>query len=105
MDSISSLISRAGVRLGKNKVADSDWAFWLKADLLHEFLGRQEIEASDATGTLHEVFRNAGTWYDFGFGISGKFGRSSYLHLDAGKEFGGSLVSSYQISGGVSWVF
>ena len=105
VDSISSLISRAGVRLGKNKVADSDWAFWLKADLLHEFLGRQEIEASDATGTLHEVFRNAGTWYDFGFGISGKFGRSSYLHLDAGKEFGGSLVSSYQISGGVSWVF
>ena len=105
VDSISSLIARAGIRLGKDKIADSNCAFWIKADLLHEFLGKQEIEASDKTGTLHEEFQNAGTWYDVGFGISGKIGRSSYLHLDAGKEFGNSLVSSYQISGGVSWVF
>lgn len=76
LDGINSLIGRAGFRLGKDMGERS--TVYVKADVLHEFLGDQTITATDVTGTLREEYENKGTWYDVGFGFATALGKDSY---------------------------
>ena len=62
LDSIDSLIGRAGFRLGRD--TDEANTVYFKADILHEFLGGQSIRAMDSTGVLSTTYENEGTWYD-----------------------------------------
>lgn len=58
VDGINSLIGRAGFRIGRDM--DENSTVYLKADLLHEFMGDQTVTAADATGTLREEFKVPG---------------------------------------------
>ena len=73
LDAIDSLIGRAGFRLGRDTSEGN--TVYFKADLLHEFLGDQDIRAQDATGVLSTTYENEGTWYDVGFGFSHRMSR------------------------------
>ena len=101
LDGINSLIGRAGFRLGRDLSERS--TVYVKADLLHEFLGEQDISAADATGTLHETYENEGTWYDVGFGFATAMGKNSYAFMDFEKSFGNDNDETYQINAGVQW--
>ena len=103
LDGINSLIGRAGFRLGRDLNKNS--TVYIKADLLHEFLGDQDITATDATGTLREEYENEGTWYDVGFGFATALGNSSYAFMDFEKSFGNDNDETYQINAGVQWTF
>ena len=103
MDGINSLIGRAGFRLGRD--VDERSTVYIKADLLHEFLGDQTITATDATGSLRETFENKGTWYDIGFGFATALGKDSYAFMDFEKSFGNDNDETYQINAGVQWTF
>ncbi len=103
VDGINSLIGRAGFRLGRDLNESS--TVYLKADLLHEFLGDQTITATDATGTLREEFENKGTWYDVGIGFAAQTGKNSYAFLDVEKSFGNDNDETYQINAGLQWTF
>ena len=103
VDGINSLIGRAGFRLGKDLGERS--TVYVKADLLHEFLGDQTITASDATGTFRETYENKGTWYDVGFGFATAMGKNSYAFMDFEKSFGNDNDETYQINAGVQWTF
>lgn len=103
VDGINSLIGRAGFRIGKDMSKTS--TVYLKADVLHEFLGDQTVTASDATGTLREEFENKGTWYDVGFGFAAKTGNNSYAFIDFEKSFGNDNDETYQINAGLQWSF
>ena len=103
VDGINSLIGRAGFRLGRDLNESS--TVYLKADLLHEFLGDQTITATDATGTLREEFENKGTWYDVGIGFAAQTGKNSYAFLDVEKSFGNGNDETYQINAGLQWTF
>ena len=103
LDGINSLIGRAGFRLGRDLSERS--TVYVKADLLHEFLGEQDISAADATGTLHETYENEGTWYDVGFGFATAMGKNSYAFMDFEKSFGNDNDETYQINAGVQWTF
>ena len=103
VDGINSLIGRAGFRLGKDLGERS--TVYVKADLLHEFLGDQTITASDATGTFRETYENKGTWYDVGFGFATAMGKNSYAFMDFEKSFGNYNDETYQINAGVQWTF
>lgn len=103
LDGINSLIGRAGFRLGRDLNENS--TFYVKADLLHEFLGDQDITATDATGTLREEFENKGTWYDVGFGFAAKMSKNSYAFMDFEKSFGNDNDETYQINAGMQWSF
>ncbi|PWM78904.1 MAG: hypothetical protein DBY32_05395 [Phascolarctobacterium sp.] len=103
VDGINSLIGRAGFRLGRDLNESS--TVYLKADLLHEFLGDQTITAQDATGTLREEFENKGTWYDVGIGFAAQTGKNSYAFLDVEKSFGNDNDETYQINAGLQWTF
>ena len=103
LDGINSLIGRAGFRLGRDLNENS--TVYIKADLLHEFLGDQDITATDITGTLREEYENKGTWYDVGFGFATALGNNSYAFMDFEKSFGNDNDETYQINAGVQWTF
>lgn len=103
LDGINSLIGRAGFRLGRDINENS--TVYIKADLLHEFLGDQTITATDGTGTLREEYENEGTWYDVGFGFATALSNNSYAFMDFEKSFGNDNDETYQINAGVQWTF
>ena len=103
LDGINSLIGRAGFRLGRD--VDECSTVYVKADLLHEFLGDQTITATDVTGTLREKYENKGTWYDVGFGFATALSNNSYAFMDFEKSFGNDNDETYQINAGVQWTF
>ena len=105
LDGINSLIGRAGFRLGRD--LDENSTVYVKADLLHEFLGDQTISAYDITtnGVYCETFENKGTWYDVGFGFATALGKNSYAFMDFEKSFGNDNDETYQVNAGVQWTF
>ena len=103
VDGINSLIGRVGFRLGKD--VDERSTVYVKADVLHEFLGDQRITAGDVTGSLDKTYENKGTWYDIGFGFATAVGHDSYAYLDFEKSFGNDNDDTYQINAGLQWNF
>ena len=103
LDSIDSLIGRAGFRLGRD--TDEANTVYFKADILHEFLGGQSIRAMDSTGTLSTTYENEGTWYDVGFGFSHRMSKDKYMFLDVEKLFGNDNEDTYQINIGLNMAF
>ena len=106
VDGIDSLIARAGFRLGKDFGDDRKSTFYVKADVLHEFLGDQDITVKDKTtdGIARTIgYDNDGTWYTVGLGFSTMLSDHSYAFLDVEKLFGNDNDNSYQINGGVQW--
>ena len=88
MTAINSLIGRAGFRLGKDFGTKKQNTVYLKADVLHEFLGEQDMYVRDNTFNGSQTFENEGTWYDIGFGFAAKMSKNSYAFIDFEKSFG-----------------
>lgn len=105
LDGIHSLIGRVGVRAGKDVTRDNPFTFYARGDIMHEFMGKQDIKAKDATGTMRVRYENDDTWYSAGLGMSYLHNKDKYYYLEAEKVFGGSNTSSYIVSGGVRFLF
>lgn len=107
VDGINSLIGRAGFRLGKDFGEEKQSTVYLKADVLHEFLGDQDIRAFDGTtsGWQTVSYENEGTWYDVGLGFAAMMSKSSYAFLDLERSFGHDNDETYQINVGMQWSF
>ena len=108
IDGINSLIGRAGFRIGKDFGAEKQSTVYLKADVLHEFLGDQDIRALDDStdGKWADVsYENKGTWYDVGFGFATQLSKASYAFMDFEKSFGNDNDETYQINVGMQWSF
>lgn len=108
VDGINSLIGRAGFRIGKDFGEEKQSTVYLKADVLHEFLGDQDISLKDKTSdgnwsTLS--YENEGTWYDVGFGFATQLSKASYAFMDFEKSFGHDNDETYQINVGMQWSF
>lgn len=107
VDGIDSLIARAGFRLGKDFGEEKKSTVYVKADILHEFLGDQDISVLDKTtdGKITSIgYDNDGTWYSVGLGFSTMLSDNSYAFLDVEKLFGNDNDNSYQINGGFNWL-
>ena len=108
VDGINSLIGRAGFRLGKDFGEEKQSTVYIKADVLHEFLGDQDVNVMDDTtngGWAGISYENEGTWYDVGFGFATMMSKNSYAFLDLEKSFGHDNDETYQINAGVQWTF
>ena len=103
VDAVNSLIARAGFRLGKDIGERSN--IYIKADIMHEFLGDQDIVARDNTGAMDRTFENKGTWYDLGFGFTTALSDNSYAYLDVEQSFGNDNEDTYEINVGMKWAF
>ena len=107
VDGINSLIGRAGFRLGKDFGEEKQSTVYIKADVLHEFLGDQDIRAFDTStnGWQRISYENEGTWYDVGLGFAAMMSKSSYAFLDLERSFGHDNDETYQINVGMQWSF
>ena len=101
VDGINSLIGRAGFRIGKDFGEEKQSTLYFKADVLHEFLGDQDISAMDKTtnGNWSTIsYENEGTWYDIGIGYAAMMSKSSYAFIDLEQSFGNDNDDTYQIN-------
>ena len=106
VDGIDSIIGRAGFKLGKNFGDNKKNTFYLKADVLREFLGEQFVSIKDVTSDNEYVgfkYDHSGYWYDVGFGFNIETKKDSYVFLDVERRFGNGNKNSYQINGGFYW--
>lgn len=106
VDGIDSIIGRAGFKLGKNFGDNKKNTFYLKADVLREFLGEQFVSVKDVTSDNEYVgfkYDHSGYWYDVGFGFNIETKKDSYVFLDVERRFGNGNKNSYQINGGFYW--
>ena len=108
VDGINSLIGRAGFRLGKDFGEEKQSTVYIKADVLHEFLGDQDVRVLDKSSDNKWAgisYENEGTWYDVGFGFATQMSKNSYAFMDFEKSFGNDNDETYQINVGVQWSF
>lgn len=108
VDSIHSLIARGGFRIGKDFGSEKKSTVYFKADIMHEFLGDQDIAVRDSStdGSWIAVgYGNEGTWFDVGFGFAAQTGENSYVYLDLEQSFGNDNEDTYQINAGMQWSF
>ena len=108
VDGINSLIGRAGFRLGKDFGEEKKSTVYIKADVLHEFLGDQDVRVLDKSSDNKWAgisYENEGTWYDVGFGFATQMSKNSYAFMDFEKSFGNDNDETYQINVGMQWSF
>lgn len=108
VDGINSLIGRAGFRLGKDFGEEKQSTVYIKTDVLHEFLGDQDVRVLDKSSDNKWAgisYENEGTWYDVGFGFATQMSKNSYAFMDFEKSFGHDNDETYQINVGMQWSF
>lgn len=102
-DSLTSLIGRAGILVGKGL---SKGEVYLKANVLHEFKGDRNGSLFATNGDSYPISKDhGGTWVELGVG--GKFQLSEVVKVygDISKSFGGEIKKKWQVNAGVMYEF
>lgn len=103
----TSLIGRAGFRIGREYVKDNGKHdnFYIKADLLHEFAGDKSFSLTGNDGRYDKEYDGQETWCDVGIGADISIGKNSYFWADVERTFGADFDNTWQINGGFRWEF
>ncbi len=106
-DGATSLIGRAGFRVGREYVKDNGKHdnFYIKADLLHEFAGDKSFSLTGNDGRYDKEYDGQETWCDVGIGADISLGKNSYFWADVERTFGADFDNTWQINGGFRWEF
>ncbi len=106
-DGATSLIGRAGFRIGREYVKDNGKTdnYYFKADLMHEFMGDKGIALSTVTERYTDEYDGQETWCDVGIGADISLGKNSYFWADIERTFGADFDNTWQINGGFRWEF
>lgn len=106
-DGATSLIGRAGFRIGREYVKDNGKYdnFYIKADLLHEFAGDKSFSLTGNDGRYDKEYDGQETWCDVGIGADISLGKNSYFWADVERTFGADFDNTWQINGGFRWEF
>lgn len=106
-DGATSLIGRAGFRIGREYVKDNGKHdnFYIKADLLHEFAGDKSFSLTGNDGRYEKEYDGQETWCDVGIGADISLGKNSYFWADVERTFGADFDNTWQINGGFRWEF
>ena len=100
LDSIHSLIGRVGFRAGKDFDTETPITAYIRGDVLHEFLGDQDIYAYDNTGVMDVTYENDDTWYTVGLGMTDKSSDNTYFFIEGETALGADNEDTYTVSGG-----
>lgn len=106
-DGATSLIGRAGFRIGREYVKDNGKHdnFYIKADLLHEFAGDKSFSLTGADGRYEKEYDGQETWCDIGIGADISLGKNSYFWADVERTIGADFDNTWQVNGGFRWEF
>lgn len=104
-DDADSLVGRLGFVLSRefgDKRPDHN-RLYLKASILHEFLGNNN-DYLDYNGTyLHDDVDLDGTWYILGAGFNADISNNCNFYFDIEKAYNSDIDLSYRIEGGFRW--
>lgn len=104
-DDADSLVGRLGFVLSRefgDKRPDHN-RLYLKAFVLHEFLGNNN-DYLDYNGTyLHDDVDLDGTWYILGAGFNADISNNCNFYFDIEKAYNSDIDLSYRIEGGFRW--
>ena len=101
---MASVLGRAGFNIGKKIGADG--VVYLKANMLHEFVGDYDIDMTDAKGNVRKESGSFDdTWFEYGIGASIKTGKNNYLYFDFEKTVGGDFKKDWAWNAGMRWNF
>lgn len=100
-EGIESLVGRVGFNLGWDISKTSN--IYLKASVLHEFLGDYGVGMSDATGRVSLTGDYGDTWFEYGLGAAFKLGKpnsANFLYFDVERSEGGDLDMEWRWNAG-----
>ena len=103
-DGIDSLIGRVGFRAGRS-LNDTPLTFYMRGDLMHEFLGDIDMTFRELNSSLKVSDDNDDTYGSVGIGVSLMSTENSSLFFEADTIFGGDYEESYSISMGGRYLF
>lgn len=104
IDGIDSLIGRVGFRAGRS-LNDTPLTFYMRGDLMHEFLGDIGMTFRELNSSLKVSDDNDDTYGSVGIGVSLMSTENSSLFFEADTIFGGDYEESYSISMGGRYLF
>lgn len=109
-ESIDSLIMRWGLRVGKDfgtSAEDGLYSIYLMGDVMHDFLGDQELTVTGLRTNNSAVadFDGERTWYDVGVGFSCTLSENSYMFINYERSLGHDIDNTWEISAGASLAF
>jgi outer membrane autotransporter protein len=99
LDRAESAMGRLGFRFGTEFGAKN--TAYIKADVMHEFSGGQNMTLSGRGRSLSYAVEKRGTWYDVGFGADWQIGRNASMFVDVEKVFGDD-VKGWELNAGLS---
>ena len=100
-EGIESLVGRVGFNIGWDVNETSN--IYLKANVLHEFLGDYGVSMSDAAGRARLTGDYGDTWFEYGLGAAFKFGRpesANFFYCDVERSDGGDLEEEWHWNAG-----
>ena len=99
-EGIESLVGRFGFNLGWDISKTSN--IYLKASVLHEFLGDYGVSMSDATGRVRLSGDYGDTWFEYGLGAAFTLGKrgNDFLYFDVERSEGGDLDMEWRWNAG-----
>ena len=107
IDGMNSAIGRIGFIMGQKIKNGSD--IYLKADLLHEFAGKRDLQlTSDAGGTNDILSKHndyGDTWFELGLGTNIKLSKDSSFYGEVERGFGGDINTKWSINAGLRFEF
>lgn len=97
LSSASSLIGRAGVRLGREWTNDKGLMnnAYFVADMLHEFGNGQDSYLYAGSETAKHRIGGTGTWFDVGVSGQWRTSERTAMHFDLLKYFGGGFGNAW----------
>ncbi|MDO5379937.1 MAG: autotransporter outer membrane beta-barrel domain-containing protein [Acidaminococcaceae bacterium] len=107
IEGMNSAIGRIGFVMGQKIKNGSD--IYLKADLLHEFAGKRDLQlTSDAGGTNDILSKHndyGDTWFELGLGANIKLSKDSSFYGEVERGFGGDINKKWSINAGLRFTF
>ena len=107
IEGMNSAIGRIGFVMGQKIKNGSD--IYLKADLLHEFAGKRDLQlTSDAGGTNDILSKHndyGDTWFELGLGANIKLSKDSSFYGEVERGFGGDINKKWSVNAGLRFTF
>ncbi|WP_293720049.1 autotransporter outer membrane beta-barrel domain-containing protein [uncultured Phascolarctobacterium sp.] len=107
IEGLNSAIGRIGFVMGQKIKNGSD--IYLKADLLHEFAGKRDLQlTSDAGGTNDILSKHndyGDTWFELGLGANIKLSKDSSFYGEVERGFGGDINKKWSVNAGLRFTF
>lgn len=99
IDSVDSLLGRAGIAVGI-KFPESRGDAYVKLSAVHEFLGDARIHGQvDNRANVYE-FDGKDTWVEFGAGSSYRVMKNAYVYADLERTAGGRIDEDWRLTAG-----